>query len=358
MLKATAKSRGQLVARALAGAWRFQPPALELGPEELDSVARQLLQSGAGALGWWRARHATQAASSPTSSLKELQQAYRLHSLQALIHEQEIERVFLLLKGAGVEPLLVKGWAAARLYPEEGLRPYGDIDLCVRPEQFALAEAALKSAPEELRRVDLHDGFERFGGGNVDEIFARSRCVRLGEVNVRVASAEDHLRILCTHMLREGAWRPLWLCDIAAAVEARAANFDWDCCLTKDRRLADWVVCAVILAGQLLGADVSDTPAAGRAGSLPRWLVPAILKEWASPLASMPQRHRAPMAGFPRAPLRVLKALRHRWPNPIEATVSAGGLFDAAPRLPLQLSNCLARAAGFAARLPKSLREK
>jgi len=29
----------------------------------------------------------------------------------------------------GVEPILGKGWAIARLYPERGMRPYGDIDL-------------------------------------------------------------------------------------------------------------------------------------------------------------------------------------------------------------------------------------
>lgn len=346
-------SSGRLVAVALKGAWRRVPPDLELELAELEKIAPQLLASGAGALGWWRVQSAGLPAS---AALTELHQAYRLHTLQSLIHEQEIERVLMALHAAQVEPLLVKGWAVARHYPEKGLRPYGDIDLCVRPEQFAAAALALKSVPDVQYHVDLHCGLEKFGGESFNEIYARSQSLQLGETSVRVASAEDHLRILSIHLLREGAWRPLWLCDIAAAVESRPANFDWGCCLTEDRRLADWVSCALKLAGQLLSADISGTPAAERTSPLPRWLVPTILKEWEAPLSSMSRRHRAPLTNFLRQPLAVLKGLRHHWPNPIEATIGVRASFNDLPRLPLQLGNCLARTAKLAARLPKTLR--
>ena len=159
------------------------------------------------------------------------------------------------------------------------------------------------------------------------------------------------------HMLREGAWRPLWLCDIAAAVEARPANFDWDRCLSKNTRQAQWVICAITLAQQLLGARVNGTPAEQRKRQLPHWLVPTILKEWESPLPSMVQRHRVPLANYLRSPAGVLKGLRHRWPNPIEATIGVRGPFNNLPRLPFQLGNCLARIAKFTARLPKSRRK-
>jgi hypothetical protein len=157
-------------------------------------------------------------------------------------------------------------------------------------------------------------------------------------------------------MLREGAWRPLWLCDIAATVESLPANFDWDACLLKNRRLADWVICAIKLSEQLLGADISRTPAAQRTRGLPRWLVPTILREWESLLPAMLKRHRAPMVRHLHHPAEFLKALYNRWPNPIEATVSVRGPFNALPRLPFQLGNCLARTVKFTARLPKMLR--
>jgi hypothetical protein len=347
------ESPGHLVAEMLTGSWRQSPTALECTASELEEIAPLLQRSGAAALCWWRIR------SYPLRDVpaaKELHQAYRLNTLQAAVNQQTIEEIIALLRSVGIDPILVKGWAVARVYTEYGLRPYGDIDLCVRPEQVAAAEHALNNLSDKQYEVDVHSGFEKFGGGSVDEIYARSQLVRLVEKDVRVLSSEDHLRVLSIHMLREGAWRPLWLCDIAAVVESLPANFDWDACLSENRRQADWVLCAISLAHQLLGADISHTPAAHRTGRLPRWLVPTILKEWESLLPSMPQRHHAPIANYLRSPVGVLRGLRYRWPNPIEATISVRGSFNDLPRFPFQLGNCLARTAKFAARLPKLLR--
>jgi hypothetical protein len=355
MSKALAESPASLVAVALAGAWRDDTPAFELDAVQLDRIAPLLLRSGAAALCWRRVR---QSDLRDVPAAKELQQAYRRCVLQNALNQQTIERAIALLRAEGIEPILVKGWAAARLYPEIGLRPYGDIDLCVRPEQFIEAESLLKKTPDVRFFVDLHCGLAKFGGGNVDEIYARSHLARLGETKVRILCAEDHLRILSIHMLREGAWRPLWLCDIATAIESRSADFDWERCLTQNRRRADWVICAMRLAQRLLGARVDETPAVCITSPLPRWLVPTILKEWESKAPSMSQRHNAPMASFLRYPTGVLKGLRHRWPNPIEATISMGASFNELPRLPFQFGNCLARTARFAARIPKLLREQ
>jgi hypothetical protein len=355
MTETAVKSPARLVADLLAGSWRCHPTAAVCSAAELKEIAPLLRASGAAALLWRRIR---QSDLRKNSAARELQQAYRLNTLRAAIQQQTIERVLTRLRANEVEPVLVKGWAVARLYPEQGLRPCGDIDLCVRPEQFAVAERALKDFPGGQYEIDLHRGFTKFGDDDVDEIYARSQLLKVGETWVRVLCEEDHLRFLAIHMLREGAWRPLWLCDIAVAIEARSAEFDWERCLTQDRRRADWVTSAIKLAQQLLGADISGTPAAEKTKPLPRWLTSTILKEWGFPLPSMTQRHRAPMASVLRSPVGVLRGLRHRWPNPIEATISMGGLFRDSPRIPFQLGNCLARTAKFTARLPQLLRRK
>jgi hypothetical protein len=339
----------------LAGSWRRSSPALDCSAAELEEITPLLLKSGAAALAWRRV-HRSELQGVPAAD--ELHQAYRLNTLHNVIKGRIIERAFTLLRSVEVEPILVKGWAAARLYPEQGLRPYGDIDLCVRPAQFADAQTALKSLPDIQYEVDLHCGFAKFGGGRVQTIYERSCLVSLGETEVRVLCAEDHLRFLSVHMLREGAWRPLWLCDIAVALESRSGDFDWERCLTENRRLAGWVICAVRLAQQLLGADIKQTPATKKTKQLPRWLVSTILKEWESQFPSMSERHRAPMADYLHHPANILKGLRHRWPNPIEATINMRAPFNGLPRLPLQFGNCVTRTAKFAARLPKLLREE
>ena len=355
MAEVSIKLRGSRVAAILAGSWRRSPTSFECSASELKDIAPLLINSGAAALCWPRLKHSNLRKHPATAKFQE---TYRLNTLQSALHQRAIEQTVALLRSAQIEPILVKGWCAAQLYPEPGLRPAGDIDLCVPPKQFASAQITLKNFQDEPYDVDLHEGFAKFGGGDFDQIYRRSRLAPLGETNVRVSGAEDHLRLLCIHMLREGGWRPLWLCDIAAAVESLPENFDWDCCLTEDRKLADWVICAVRLAQQLLGADITSTPIDQRAKQIPRWLVPTILKEWGAPLPSMTQRHQAPMANFLRHPAGLLKALRHRWPNPIEATVNVRGSFNELPNLPFQLGDCLARTAKFAARLPRSLRRE
>src|SRR4029077_10391846 len=94
-----------------------------------------------------------------TSSAQVLHQAYRLQTLQSAIHEEKIKTVFRLLRESSIDPILVKGWAAANLYPDRALRPYGDIDLCVRPSDYKTA-ANLLTGPEATGCwVDLHRGF-------------------------------------------------------------------------------------------------------------------------------------------------------------------------------------------------------
>ena len=150
----------ELLARVLAGAWRQALPALEITTEELATVTPALLQTGAGALGWRRVHGSRQHTSAAAS---ELLQAYRIHAVQASLHELQIKDAVQLLRSNGVEPIVVKGWSIARLYVEPGLRPYGDIDLCVNPDQYLIAKRLVADLVTRDIRVDLHKGFVRLG---------------------------------------------------------------------------------------------------------------------------------------------------------------------------------------------------
>jgi hypothetical protein len=345
---ASALERGRRLAEALAGAWRAPAPPWQPSPAELSAVVPLLLAAGCGALGWWRLRAGSGLTPPPDGPAEPLHAAYRMHALQGAIHEQQISRVVPVLREAGVEPLLVKGWAATPLYPEPGLRPYGDIDLLVRPEQHTVArEALVAGAPAP---VDLHCGLADLDDHELEDVFARSRLVSLRDVDVRVPSAEDHLRLLCLHALRHGVSRALWLCDIAAALEGRPPAFDWDRLLAGNPRRSEAVVAALGLARAVLGAEPGTTPVAVRAERLPRWLVPATLRQWGKGSGL-----REPMGSFLRHPRGALTELRKHWPNPIEGTMGVGAPWNAWPRLPFQVTHVLVRAARFARGLPAFL---
>jgi hypothetical protein len=335
--------RGRLVAAVLAGSWREAPPALTLSIAELSEIGPLLLATGTAALAWRRVRASSALESSPV--VETLRQALRAHVLESAVHIHQLAEVTALLRAANAPALLGKGWAIARLYPEPGLRPYGDLDLYMTPQVHAAALAALQRPVVPPGPVDLHRGFSDLDDLGGEALLARSRAVDLGDARVSLFGPEDHLRLLCLHGLRHGLSRPLWLCDLGVALESRPEDFDWDRLLSGERRRAEAVACALGLAHELLGARVEGTPVAGR--RLPRWLVPAVLRQWGSG-----SRWREPMSFFLRRPAGVFRELRRHWPNPIEATVGVGAPFNGLPRLPFQLAFAAVRVARFALGLP------
>jgi len=353
------EAQGSLVARLLSGVWRGVSTAPDISTSELSTLAQLLNATGDAALGWWRIRHSELATS---EAGRQLHQAYRLFRLAALIHEQEIKYVFSLLRAERIEPVLVKGWAIARLYPDRGLRPYGDIDICVRPDRFAKAEQALKCLESlDGHYVDLHSGFAKLElwhgrparglhhGQDAhatllwDKLFERSQLVSLGEERIRVLGGEDHLRILCLHLLRSGAWRPLWLCDVAVALETLAADFDWERCLGNDPKIAEWVACTIGLAQQLLGARSADIPVRLSAQrEVPRWLAPAILRQWDRCLNPHAIEPALPaLSARTRDAAKFFNEVYARWDQPVRATVAMRGRFNNWPRWPYQLGELL-----------------
>lgn len=346
------KALAPLVANFLSSSWRSEPSKPRISAEDFESITPLLLKSGAAALGWWRVRH-SELRESPAA--EELRSAYHLHSIQAAIHRKQIEEVISLLNAAGVEPVLVKGWAVARFYPEPGLRPFGDIDLCILPEHYLRSADVVRTLDAIEYNIDLHEGFAKLDDRRIDDLLAGSEAVCIGEAKFRVLGCEDQLRILCTHLLKHGAWRPLWLCDIGAAVESRPAGFNWERCLGKDKRRADWVACAIGLAHQLLDARVDDIPIGTRANHLPNWLIANVLKNWEQPYPELypPLSYVPQISSYLRHPRGLLKALRTRWPDPIEATIRLKGPFNEMPRLPFQLGNALWRLGRFLTRTQK-----
>ena len=351
-----AARKGNLVAEVLSGSWRGSSAStLQISELELDAVTPLLYDSGTAGLAWRRIS-TTQLRSS--SSAEVLHQAYRLQSLQSEIHEQKIEKVFRLFRQAQVEAVLAKGWAAAGLYSERALRPYGDIDICVRPEHFKLAEDVLAAPDANDCWVDLHKHFSEIDERTIDELFARSRTVTLGEEQIRILGLEDQLALSSIHLLKHGAWRPLWLCDVGVAIESLPATFDWDVCCGTNNTRANWIVCAIGLAKRLLGANTERLPPAVKK-EIPAWLVENVIKQWANPFAiyQPPMSHPVPMADLLRHPAGLLDGLRQRWPNPIIATISVNGEFNNLPRLPYQIANCLARIGRLLLRSPRELHE-
>ena len=330
--------KGPLVAAVLAGSWRGSNyPPLTIDENALQEVVPLLCRSGAAALAWRRIKD-TWLASSPAG--ETLRDTYRHQSLRSGVHEQQVEKVFRLFNEAGVDAILVKGWAAATLYEQQDLRPAGDIDVCVRPEHHDKAVAALTGSDCS---TDLHTTLGEISERGFDDLLSRSRTMPLGAENVRTLCVEDHLALLCIHLLKHGGWRPLWLCDIAAAVETLPPNFNWDVCLGKHEQRARWIACTFGLANRLLQADISRVPLSRDHTRVPEWITETVLYHWSRlfPGDARPIRAAPLMSVTLRERGDIVKAIVERWPDPITATFNLEGDVNNFPRFPYQLVDFL-----------------
>jgi hypothetical protein len=262
----------------------------------------------------------------------------RWQLLQWRVYEKRIVEAVVFLRQNGVEPILIKGWAAAQVYPEPSARYSNDIDLVVAPSEYGRVSEILKNFRNRIL-IDLHGGARRLDALSFEELFADSTLVKCGETEIRVPRPEDHLRILCVHWLSDGGEKKARLWDIYYAVENRPADFDWARCLNavgETRR--KWVICTIGLAHKYLGLDVGDTPVAGRAADIPHWVFKTVEREWANPVPLIPL-HQSLSDG--RQFLRQVK--KRIPPNPIQATIDMEGEFDERTRIFYQLGDVFRR---------------
>jgi hypothetical protein len=310
-------ARGRQIASFLAGAWRLDPPPLLVLPETLPRLVPCLLKTGAGALAWWKVRNQLPP---DDAHLAELQQEYHIHRLESFTREIQLEELLEVLRRGGVEPLLAKGWAVARRYPAAGLRPFGDFDLLVAPGQFDEALNLLAKHPLGRQWVDLHRLEEALADRSLLDLHRRAQTLPLRETVVRTLGPEDHLRFLCLHFARHGGWRPLWLCDIGAFLETTARPLDVDYLLSGDRRQTAWVGVVLGLAVRLLGARFATDGRLEAVAAERTWLDRLVLREWGNgESGDSHTRDTRPMASYLCRPWRLLKAVRQRIPNRLEA---------------------------------------
>ncbi len=246
--------------------------------------------------------------------------------LQFKTIEHHLSEVFKRLRQHEIEPILIKGWAASRNYPEPWRRMFADVDVAVDPADY---EKALQLLPFSGVQVDFHSGLRYLDSVEWASLYGNSETVAVSGVPIRLLSSEDHLRVLCVHWLNDGGANRQRLEDIYYAVQNRPASFDWERCLgvvAENRRR--WIVCVIGLAHRYLDLPVDDLPFADEARRIPAWLIRELEKEWSSGIRLLP----LDMCLHDRKLL--YQQIRKRLPpNPIEAMVEMDGDLEAANKL-------------------------
>lgn len=341
---------GERISRILTRCWRAEPPPINFSHAELESVT-DLLKGYGGALVWWRIRHSLLADSPIASTWRKRYLEQAVHSARM---KYRIAGFLNALHAENIQPIVFKGISLIDYYAEPGLRPVGDIDLAVAPEQVKRASEILLGLGVPPTESDIHAGLEDPAHAAYipfltwNQLWARARVKFLGETGMDCLAPEDELQLLCIHFVRHRGIRPLWLCDIAAALDARPANFDWARCLSEPP-FTSWIGCVFLLAERLVGANLENTPFAGRDNVLPNWFVSNVLAQWGQPPKEDIVVHESILRLW-RSPSRWQEAWRARVPDRLDAVQLYFGGLDEPFLMRYQLRFLAERFTGFARR--------
>jgi hypothetical protein len=265
--------------------------------------------------------------------------------------ESQIVSAFRVFRRQGIEPVLIKGWAAARNYPSDVPRFYGDTDLAVSADDYAKAKTLVEGPEAEAKGVDLHRELRHLDTLDWHRLTERSELVEVDGEGIRILAPEDHLRVMCSHWLTNGGGDRERLFDIYYAVQNRRDSFDWSRCLdvvTSNRR--SWVIATVGLAHRYLGLSLDDIPFAREAEKLPRWLTTHIERAWADG-----SRLRGIDESITDRKVFVRQIKNRLPPNPIQATIFCEAAFDDRSRVSYQVRDMFGRMIPSVRRLSRAL---
>lgn len=177
----------------------------------------------------------------------------------------EMTSVLCELNERDIPVVVLKGPSLAEsIYPDAGLRPYGDIDILIHEANLGAVSAILQgrgysdkneeSDPEPHRLHECHGIFQRIfinqESGHVvevhcdhlqiglepvsmDRIWAMSTDRSFGRAAARALEDHDMFVQLCVHLNRHGYERLIWFKDIDLMV--RSGVLDWGSIESKAR---------------------------------------------------------------------------------------------------------------------------
>jgi hypothetical protein len=201
----------------------------------------------------------------PAAEKKELQKRSDACRMQAVRDSLKLAGVLKGFHSAGIPVMTMKGpILSLELYGDVGLRQSHDLDMAVKPEDLARAQACLESmgwhldstylpmSPrqwEELWRMEYHIGFICPHGDCLLELHWRDRWDTPGQNNARWARSIpsvwqgcfhqamnpiDQVLYLCSHGAEHAWFRAKWLGDLAR-IHAEG-QVDWQAALGQALR--------------------------------------------------------------------------------------------------------------------------
>lgn len=199
-------------------------------------------------------RQSARAASvTPAEDLASLNLLAAASALHGDVLCAALARALAAMAVVGVEPIVLKGPAlASTIYPNRDLRPFGDLDLLVRPGELARADQALRSLgytprankPTEVDDfhqvyartereavVELHTDLLQLGLPTLcaSALWERAERWTLAELAqpALMLGLEHQVLHLCVHLHLHGYRRLIWFIDLERLLRLRGGEVRW-----------------------------------------------------------------------------------------------------------------------------------
>lgn len=224
----------------------------------------------------------------PGDARDRLRKRYLSEMGRALLLHEELGRLLRAFAAANVDVLAYKGPALeAQVYRAAGLRSFGDLDLLVRPADFARGRAVLEAlgfrplvpltATQEraASRTECDQAFVDRRGAIVelhwaitppyfsvplatDDLFARAVDIRIANAAARVPGIEDVVLLIAINGAKDCWSRIEPLCVLYELL--RHAQPDWPVIVERARNIGGvrMLALALALAERMLGATLPN----------------------------------------------------------------------------------------------------
>jgi Uncharacterised nucleotidyltransferase len=185
----------------------------------------------------------------------ELKKHYYKSLVKNMLLLEELRTILTGFQKEKIDVVIIKGAdLLERIYPDIALRPMGDIDLLIRPEDLQKAQNILTGLaygiykPVNQRKHPFHKIYIKFSEIqqfvveihwdltraifctkiDLKEVWKEASYISSSESESLRLSPMHYVLYLCWHGSRHGFERLIWLCDIALVIKNNWGDINWD----------------------------------------------------------------------------------------------------------------------------------
>jgi hypothetical protein len=244
--------------------------ALDLAALDWDALLAEAARQGVAPLLYQRLLAGRQLPRLPQPAAEALHLAFHRQWGKNQVRLQTLAHVLDLLAAAGIRPIALKGAGLVlTVYDELAVRPIGDVDLLVAPQEFrpalqqllacggrATHDEPFEGAYELVTHhvalvfpqvsqvvVELHHQWlslpaRQAGLVALPELRSRAQTAQWAGRPVDVLGAEDQVLHLCGHLAIHSAvmQRLIWYYDVDQVVRRAGPRLDWEALAARARR--------------------------------------------------------------------------------------------------------------------------